>query len=50
MPVQKDSTPPVHYPQWHPGVCNFLFCDLHIASLARDEIVKSLFYVTSSPE
>jgi prepilin-type N-terminal cleavage/methylation domain-containing protein/prepilin-type processing-associated H-X9-DG protein len=50
MPVQKDSTPPVHYPHWHPVVCNFLFCDGHIASLAREEIVKSLFYVTTPTE
>jgi len=50
LPVQKDSNPPVHYPHWHPGVCNFLFCDGHIASLARDEIAKSLFYVNISPE
>jgi prepilin-type N-terminal cleavage/methylation domain-containing protein/prepilin-type processing-associated H-X9-DG protein len=50
LPAQKDSTPPVHYPQWHPGVCNFLFCDGHVAGLARDEIVKNLFYVTRSPE
>jgi prepilin-type processing-associated H-X9-DG protein/prepilin-type N-terminal cleavage/methylation domain-containing protein len=50
MPAQKDSTPPVHYPQWHPGVSNFLFCDGHVASLARDEIVKSLFYVSNPAE
>jgi prepilin-type N-terminal cleavage/methylation domain-containing protein/prepilin-type processing-associated H-X9-DG protein len=50
LPAKEDSTPPLHYPQWHGRVCNFLFCDGHIASLARDEIIKSLFYLTSPPE
>ena len=50
MPAQKDSTPPLHYPQWHRGVCNFLFCDGHVASLARGQIVKDLFYVNNAPE
>src|SRR5262249_45977517 len=41
------DVPPIHYPLWHPGVCNFLFCDGHATSLARDEIKKDLFYLTT---
>lgn len=46
FPVAWD-VPPEHYPQWHPGVCHFLFCDGHVAGLAREEIQKGLFYVSS---
>jgi prepilin-type processing-associated H-X9-DG protein len=45
-PVARDI-PPVHYPLWHPPVCHFLFCDGHVAGLLRDDIKKSLFYVTT---
>jgi prepilin-type N-terminal cleavage/methylation domain-containing protein/prepilin-type processing-associated H-X9-DG protein len=48
FPLDWD-VPPVHYPLWHTGVCNFLFCDGHAAGLARAEIQKSLFYVTTPP-
>jgi prepilin-type N-terminal cleavage/methylation domain-containing protein/prepilin-type processing-associated H-X9-DG protein len=44
------DVPPIHYPLWHPGVCNFLFCDGHASSLARDEIKKDLFYLTTPRE
>jgi prepilin-type N-terminal cleavage/methylation domain-containing protein/prepilin-type processing-associated H-X9-DG protein len=39
----------LHYPRWHLDVCNFLFCDGHAASLARNEIQKELFYTTTPP-
>jgi prepilin-type N-terminal cleavage/methylation domain-containing protein/prepilin-type processing-associated H-X9-DG protein len=39
------DVPPQHYPLWHPGVCQFLFCDGHAIGIARDEIHQSLFYV-----
>lgn len=48
-PVWLDS-PPLHYPLWHPGVCHFLFCDGHAAGLARQEITKSLFCLTTQPD
>jgi prepilin-type N-terminal cleavage/methylation domain-containing protein/prepilin-type processing-associated H-X9-DG protein len=48
-PVQLD-VPPQHYPLWHPGVCDFLFCDGHAVSLAREAIIESLFYVTNPQE
>jgi prepilin-type N-terminal cleavage/methylation domain-containing protein/prepilin-type processing-associated H-X9-DG protein len=47
-PVDVDRAG-VHYPFWHTGVCHFLFCDGHVAGLARADIQKSLFYVTSLP-
>jgi prepilin-type processing-associated H-X9-DG protein len=48
-PVAQD-VPPLHYPIWHLGVCHFLFCDGHVLGLAREEIMKSLFYVTTPPD
>ena len=45
-PVQLDATQE-HYPAWHPGVCQLLFCDGHAVGLARGEISKNLFYVTT---
>lgn len=39
------DTAQVHYPLWHAGVCHFLFCDGHVAGLAREEIKQSLFYL-----
>jgi prepilin-type N-terminal cleavage/methylation domain-containing protein/prepilin-type processing-associated H-X9-DG protein len=39
-----------HYPLWHAGVCNFLFCDGHAIGLALEEIRKSLFYLTTPPD
>jgi prepilin-type processing-associated H-X9-DG protein len=30
--------------------CNFLFCDGHASSLAREEIKKELFYLATSRE
>jgi prepilin-type processing-associated H-X9-DG protein len=48
-PVAQD-VPPMHYPIWHLGVCHFLFCDGHVVGLAREEIMKSLFYVWTSPD
>jgi prepilin-type processing-associated H-X9-DG protein len=48
-PVDQDI-PPVHYPVWHLGVCHFLFCDGHVLGLAREEILKSLFYVATPPD
>jgi hypothetical protein len=41
------DTPPIRYPLWHPPVCLFLFRDGHVAGLAREDIKKSLFYVTT---
>jgi prepilin-type processing-associated H-X9-DG protein len=49
FPVDWD-VPPEHYPVWHPGVCHFLFCDGHVAGLARVAIQKSLFYVSVPPD
>jgi prepilin-type processing-associated H-X9-DG protein/prepilin-type N-terminal cleavage/methylation domain-containing protein len=48
-PVELDL-PRIHYPLWHPGVCQFLFCDGHVAGLVREEITKSLFYLTTPPD
>lgn len=44
-PVTTDI-PPMHYARWHPPVCHFLFCDGHVSGLVREEINKSLFYVS----
>ena len=44
------DVPPEHYPLWHPGVCQFLFCDGHAIGLAREEIHESLFEVCTVSE
>src|SRR5262249_50996388 len=44
------DTAHLHYPDWHAGVCHFLFADGHGAGLVRAEIQKSLFYVVPPPE
>src|SRR5262249_45084909 len=44
----RTSLPPAGVSVLKRGVCNFLFCDGHAASLTRDAITKTLFYVTTS--
>jgi hypothetical protein len=46
----ETDIPPIHYPLWHAPVCHFLFCDRHVVGLMREEIQKSLFYVTTLHE
>jgi prepilin-type N-terminal cleavage/methylation domain-containing protein/prepilin-type processing-associated H-X9-DG protein len=33
-----------HYPGWHGGMFHVLFCDGHVASMERSDLVTSLFY------
>jgi prepilin-type processing-associated H-X9-DG protein len=39
----KDA--PTHYPTWHLGVINVLYCDGHVTAMAREELRTPLFYV-----
>jgi prepilin-type N-terminal cleavage/methylation domain-containing protein/prepilin-type processing-associated H-X9-DG protein len=46
-------TPPLattHYPLRHTGVCEFLFCDGHVAGLRHTDLKKNLFYDSQVPE
>jgi prepilin-type N-terminal cleavage/methylation domain-containing protein/prepilin-type processing-associated H-X9-DG protein len=39
-----------HYPPRHNGVCNFLYCDGHVAGLQLGDLNTNLFYDTFQPE
>jgi prepilin-type N-terminal cleavage/methylation domain-containing protein/prepilin-type processing-associated H-X9-DG protein len=40
----SDSDVPNHYPPRHLGLCNFLYCDGHVAAMVPNELKAPMFY------